>query len=219
VETLCRRRGTDSPTGLVLIVLFFSEQKQYKHAEFGISKSDGNHFDGCSDFILTISTELHLSKSLLVASRMSMSVFMSSMALICAVVLPYLRSSTVSFNYSVILLYPRLTFISRLEKTIEHPSLCACVQLNWVLVRFNVALNLSSFAEISQGTHFPLLNVQPEDRGWYRCVADNNVRPPSTYDCLVQVLFKPVVRAVQKTYGQAQNRMFEVTIECIVAGN
>ena len=70
-----------------------------------------------------------------------------------------------------------------------------------------------------QGNVIPLINIQNADRGWYRCVADNNVRPPSTYDCLVQVHFRPSVRAVQKTYGQAQNRLFDITIECIVAGN
>lgn len=52
----------------------------------------------------------------------------------------------------------------------------------------------------------------------YRCVADNWVRPLATYDATVYVFFRPRARAVQKSYGQAQNRLFDLTFECIVAG-
>jgi limbic system-associated membrane protein len=52
----------------------------------------------------------------------------------------------------------------------------------------------------------------------YRCVADNWVRPLATYDTTVYVFFRPRARAVQKSYGQAQNRLFDLTFECIVAG-
>lgn len=69
-----------------------------------------------------------------------------------------------------------------------------------------------------KGNVLQLFNVQSGDRGMYRCVADNNVRPLATYDTTVYVFFKPKSRAVQKTYGQAQNRLFDLTFECIVAG-
>ncbi len=57
-----------------------------------------------------------------------------------------------------------------------------------------------------------------EDRGVYRCIADNDVRPADTYDSTVYVQFKPTAKPVQTSYGQAQNRMFDVTIECRISG-
>ena len=63
-----------------------------------------------------------------------------------------------------------------------------------------------------------LYNVNREARGVYRCVCDNAVRPPATYDATLYVDFKPYARHIQDSYGQAQNRMFSLTIECIVAG-
>lgn len=69
-----------------------------------------------------------------------------------------------------------------------------------------------------KGKVLPLYNLRPEDRGMYRCIADNWVRPLATYDATVYVFFRPRARAVQKSYGQAQNRLFDLTFECIVAG-
>jgi limbic system-associated membrane protein len=69
-----------------------------------------------------------------------------------------------------------------------------------------------------KGNILQLYNMQAGDRGMYRCVADNNVRPLATYDTTVYVFFKPVAKAVQRSYGQAQNRLFDLTFECIVAG-
>lgn len=64
-----------------------------------------------------------------------------------------------------------------------------------------------------------LINSANEtDRGVYRCIADNNVRPPDMYDVTLYVEFRPYARAVQTSYGQAQNRMFDVTLECRVSG-
>lgn len=63
-----------------------------------------------------------------------------------------------------------------------------------------------------------LKDLKRKDRGVYRCLADNNVRPPATYDSTLYVDFKPFSKPVQTTYGQAQNRLFDLTIECIVAG-
>lgn len=52
----------------------------------------------------------------------------------------------------------------------------------------------------------------------YRCLADNNVRPPSLHDATLTVFFQPTARPVQSSYGQAENRMFDITIECRIAG-
>jgi len=69
-----------------------------------------------------------------------------------------------------------------------------------------------------QGRTLTLYNTQYNDGGMYRCVADNNVRPLATYDTNVLVFFRPRARAVQSSYGQAQNRLFDITFECVVAG-
>ncbi len=69
-----------------------------------------------------------------------------------------------------------------------------------------------------QNKTLPIEQARPEDRGIYRCLADNAVRPPDFYDVTLYVDFKPVARAVQSSYGQAENRMFDITIECTVAG-
>ena len=44
------------------------------------------------------------------------------------------------------------------------------------------------------------------------------MRPLATYDTTVFVNFKPISRPIQSSYGQAANRLFDVTIDCIVAG-
>ncbi len=64
-----------------------------------------------------------------------------------------------------------------------------------------------------------LHSVKREDRGVYRCIADNDVRPPATYDATMYVNFKPYAHPVQTTYGQAQNRMFDIVIECRISGS
>lgn len=63
-----------------------------------------------------------------------------------------------------------------------------------------------------------LRDVQKDDRGVYRCIADNDVRPPAMFDTTLYVNFKPFARPVQTTYGQAQNRLFDIVIECRVEG-
>lgn len=65
---------------------------------------------------------------------------------------------------------------------------------------------------------FTISPVNRGSRGIYRCLADNNVRPPAATDATLLVYFRPDARAVQDSYGQAQNRMFDVTIECRIAG-
>ena len=49
-------------------------------------------------------------------------------------------------------------------------------------------------------------------------MADNNVRPPAVHDATLLVFFRPISRPVQTSYGQAENRMLDVTIECTIAG-
>ena len=61
-------------------------------------------------------------------------------------------------------------------------------------------------------------NTDAEDRGIYRCLADNNVRPPAVHDATLLVFFRPIARPVQTSYGQAENRMLDVTIACTIAG-
>ena len=82
----------------------------------------------------------------------------------------------------------------------------------------NCAFNLWCCFSRFQTKVLNLRNLKREDRGVYRCLADNNVRPPATYDATLYVSFRPYSRYVQSTYGQAQNRLFDLTIECIVSG-
>lgn len=63
-----------------------------------------------------------------------------------------------------------------------------------------------------------LYDIKAVHRGMYRCVADNNVRPLATYDATVYIYSKPISRPIQSSYGQAANRQFDLTIDCIVSG-
>ena len=56
------------------------------------------------------------------------------------------------------------------------------------------------------------------DRGLYRCVADNQVRPPDEYLVAVNVFHKPDCYAVQDTVGQAADRQFDAKLVCRVSG-
>ncbi|KAK2154830.1 hypothetical protein LSH36_256g04074 [Paralvinella palmiformis] len=64
----------------------------------------------------------------------------------------------------------------------------------------------------------PIENAQPNHKGLYRCLADNNVAPPAYHDTVVIVMHRPTSIAIQSSYGQAENRMFDVTIECRIGG-
>ena len=70
----------------------------------------------------------------------------------------------------------------------------------------------------SQDGRLGINHTAAADRGVYRCLADNNVRPPASHDATLLVMFRPLAKAVQDSYGQAENRMFDVTIECRIAG-
>ena len=56
------------------------------------------------------------------------------------------------------------------------------------------------------------------DTGVYRCLADNTIRPPGMQDVTLTVHFPPYAEPVQSKYGQAQNRMLDIVIECWIQG-
>lgn len=89
--------------------------------------------------------------------------------------------------------------------------------ISWVRVNGNVLPPPYNRYAV-KGNTLTLYNLQYNDGGMYRCVADNNVRPLATYDTNVLVFFRPRARAVQSSYGQAQNRLFDITFECVVSG-
>ena len=69
-----------------------------------------------------------------------------------------------------------------------------------------------------QGEILVLRDVTVAMGGVYRCVADNNIRPPAQHLVQVLVFDAPTVRVVQDSVGQAQNRRFHAKLECIVQG-
>lgn len=89
--------------------------------------------------------------------------------------------------------------------------------ISWVRVNGNVLPPpYNRYAVV--GKTLTLYNAEYNHGGMYRCVADNNVRPLATYDTNVLVFSRPRARAVQSSYGQAQNRLFDITFECVVSG-
>ncbi|XP_071111268.1 lachesin-like [Haliotis cracherodii] len=69
-----------------------------------------------------------------------------------------------------------------------------------------------------RGAVLPLLNTTVKMGGVYRCVADNNIKPPAQHLAEVLVFNAPTVRVVQDSVGQAQNRRFYAKLECITQG-
>ena len=63
-----------------------------------------------------------------------------------------------------------------------------------------------------------MYNVTVDDMGVYRCVADNNIKPPAEHLAQVLIFHAPKTRIVQNSVGQAQNRRFDAKLECIVRG-
>lgn len=61
-------------------------------------------------------------------------------------------------------------------------------------------------------------NVTVANMGVYRCVADNNIKPPAESLAQVLVFHAPSTRVVQESVGQAQNRRFNAKLECITKG-
>ncbi|KAL5019979.1 hypothetical protein ScPMuIL_002871 [Solemya velum] len=72
---------------------------------------------------------------------------------------------------------------------------------------------------LSRGHILHLPNINENDRGIYRCVADNNVAPPAEHKAQVLVFFKPSARPVETSVGQAENKLFDATVACIVSGH
>ncbi|GFR63718.1 neuronal growth regulator 1 [Elysia marginata] len=70
-----------------------------------------------------------------------------------------------------------------------------------------------------RGKKLPLVNVDIQHMGVYRCVADNNIKPPAEHLAEVLVFHAPNTRVVQNSVGQAQNRRFSAKLECIVRGH
>lgn len=70
-----------------------------------------------------------------------------------------------------------------------------------------------------RGSKLPLVNVDIQHMGVYRCVADNNIKPPAEHLAEVLVFHPPSTRVVQNSVGQAQNRRFSAKLECIVQGH
>lgn len=85
----------------------------------------------------------------------------------------------------------------------------------------NISWKREDGQELSTGVFQSRLNltdIQRDDRGKYICEADNNVKPPDTFKIEVIVFLKPSCRPVQSPIGQAKNRRFNATLECIIAG-
>lgn len=79
----------------------------------------------------------------------------------------------------------------------------------------NLPLGVAQF----RSAKLPILSVTVADMGVYRCVADNNIKPPAEHLAQVLVFHAPSTRVVQESVGQAQNRRFDAKLECIVKGH
>ena len=64
-----------------------------------------------------------------------------------------------------------------------------------------------------------LVNVGVRHMGVYRCLANNNIKPPAEHLAELRVFHPPRTRVVQNSVGQAQNRRFSAKVECIVQGH
>lgn len=71
---------------------------------------------------------------------------------------------------------------------------------------------------VMQGENLYLSSLSKMDQGVFRCIANNDVRPPAPYDTTLYVDFQPTAIPVQTTYGQSQNKLYNLIIECIVSG-
>ncbi|ESO93974.1 hypothetical protein LOTGIDRAFT_228659 [Lottia gigantea] len=69
-----------------------------------------------------------------------------------------------------------------------------------------------------RGAVLPLINVTPKMSGLYRCVADNNIKPPADHLAEVLIFNSPRSRVVQNSVGQALGGRYNAKLECIVAG-
>lgn len=65
---------------------------------------------------------------------------------------------------------------------------------------------------------YTIHNVTAADRGLYRCMADNNVKPPAKYQVTLLVNYKPVITAFRRHVGQAPDKNLEAEMACKVMG-
>jgi leucine-rich repeats and immunoglobulin-like domains protein 2 len=71
-----------------------------------------------------------------------------------------------------------------------------------------------------RGNVVRLTNIAANDRGIYRCFAQNNVGNAAEYDATVNVNYPPIVQPARPggQYGQAPDRQYEIMLECLIAG-
>ncbi|XP_012946459.1 protein amalgam [Aplysia californica] len=71
---------------------------------------------------------------------------------------------------------------------------------------------------IYRGRTLPIKVADVKFSGVYRCVADNQIKPPAESLTQVYVYQAPVVRVVQDSVGQYANGMLDAKLDCIVQG-
>ncbi|KAL4228856.1 hypothetical protein ACF0H5_011896 [Mactra antiquata] len=128
-------------------------------------------------------------------------------------------------GYLVVQVPPTITSknVAVLQLDVGHSHDLECTATgvptpNITWVRSDGALLPDGQGALLRNTTLRLFNIKKEDRGLYKCIADNQVRPPDMYLVSVSIFFKPETLAVQNTVGQAQNRQFSAKLECRVSG-
>ncbi|BFZ25546.1 hypothetical protein BsWGS_28585 [Bradybaena similaris] len=71
---------------------------------------------------------------------------------------------------------------------------------------------------IFRGRTLPINDADVNYAGVYRCVADNNIKPPAESLTQVYVFQAPSVRVLQDSVGQFANGRLEAKLDCIVQG-
>ncbi|GFO32956.1 lachesin [Plakobranchus ocellatus] len=71
---------------------------------------------------------------------------------------------------------------------------------------------------IFRGSRLPIRFADVKYSGVYKCVADNNIKPPAVSLTQVYVFQEPTVRVLQDSVGQLANGQLEAKLDCIVQG-
>ncbi|KAF6035896.1 hypothetical protein EB796_005793 [Bugula neritina] len=82
--------------------------------------------------------------------------------------------------------------------------------------RYEVLTNKTTAT--STTTVLKLYNLTKEDRGTYRCSADNNIRPPEDLFSRLIIEFKPSVSLVEPSYGSPTGENTQIMMWCRVDG-
>ncbi|CAL1534047.1 unnamed protein product [Lymnaea stagnalis] len=69
-----------------------------------------------------------------------------------------------------------------------------------------------------RGRTLAIMSADVKFAGVYRCVADNNVKPPAESLTQVYVFQEPTVRVLQNSVGQFANGRLDAKLDCIVQG-